>query len=358
MKDGDHADIRSNPESWSAYRQRVSPEKHQVFPYASRGIHPFPARKIAGILNTWTVVSPDASTGNIQKERKSMVKVLLAEKEGPARQVLCDVIRGLAGSDLAWDVYDVDEALKVAGRECPDLMLLSHGLMGGRVAVTIRSIAERASGARILVLSNHNDSRLALRAVEAGASGYLLADRAYEELADAVRTVMAGRTYLSPGIAGKERAIHEAGQSAAAVPCVLVVDDDEALRIIYDKVLKDAGYAVLAAATAEEAIALLQTHPPSLAFVDLVLPGASGVEVIRQLKALDETLPVVVVTGYPDSGLMHQALSYSPLTVLLKPFQPRRLVDAARSALAARVHSSHTMEDFAEPRNAEQCAQG
>jgi len=70
--------------------------------------------------------------------------------------------------------------------------------------------------------------------------------------------------------------------------------------------------------------------------VDLVMPGGSGVQVIRAIRELDDTLPVIVITGYPDSELMDQAMNYSPLFVLAKPIRMKPLLDATRSALAGR----------------------
>jgi DNA-binding NarL/FixJ family response regulator len=68
--------------------------------------------------------------------------------------------------------------------------------------------------------------------------------------------------------------------------------------------------------------------------VDLKLPGGSGADVIREIRAKDKTVPVIVITGYPDSDLMHEAMAYSPLVVLAKPVDPGRLLTTVRSALS------------------------
>jgi DNA-binding NarL/FixJ family response regulator len=292
-----------------------------------------------------------------------MVRVLLVDGNGPAGAAIRDVIESMADLDLAWDVHEIPEVLRLLERAHPDLILLSHSLMKSRLVTTVRAIAELSPSAKILLLSTHNDSRIALRTIEAGASGYMLTDRAFEELGNAVRTVMSGRTYLSPGIAGMERVIREGGKSGNVAsieagkarpdrpkrrkrPRVLVVDDEEEILAVFREALDRAGYAVVTAATAEDAVAALRSEPPDVAFVDLVLPGASGVEVIRAIRELDKTLPVVVVTGYPDSELMYAAMAYSPLLVLAKPVCVGTLLDTARSALAGRLGSSSRIEGF------------
>jgi len=131
-----------------------------------------------------------------------MVRVLLSERDGPVGNAIRSVVNSIAGWELVWDVPDIPGVLRVVGQENPDVILLPHSLMANQFVSTLRTVVALSPGAPILVLAAHNDSRLALRAIEAGASGYLLQERAFEELEIAVKTVMSGRTYLSPGIAG------------------------------------------------------------------------------------------------------------------------------------------------------------
>lgn len=130
------------------------------------------------------------------------VEVLLAEGTGPADAAIRDVIKADTGLTLAWDVHETAEAVRLIDQEHPQAALFSHSLMKTHLLTTIRATSDKSPPTKILVISTHNDSRFALRAIEAGASGYMLEDRAFEELAIAVKVMMAGRTYLSPGIAG------------------------------------------------------------------------------------------------------------------------------------------------------------
>lgn len=135
-----------------------------------------------------------------------MITTLLLAEEHDA---VGEAMRGVIASDrdlrFDWDLHAVADVLRVAEVEHPELLLLSHSMLRSDIAATVRAIKDRTPHSKIVVLSAHNDSRFALRAIEAGASGYLLQDRAFAELANAVSTVMADRTYLSPGIAGMER---------------------------------------------------------------------------------------------------------------------------------------------------------
>jgi DNA-binding NarL/FixJ family response regulator len=140
--------------------------------------------------------------GSRIRKARTRVKVLLAEANGPAGAAIRDVIKSIVGVDLVWDARETSEALRFIGETHPDVALFSHSLMKSQLLTTIRATAAKSLHTRILVISMHNDSRFALRTIEAGASGYMLGDRAFEELGAAVNVIVSGRTYLSPGIAG------------------------------------------------------------------------------------------------------------------------------------------------------------
>jgi excisionase family DNA binding protein len=113
---------------------------------------------------------------------------------------------------------------------------------------------------------------------------------------------------------------------------ILVVDDDPDICQVIRITLERAGYVVQTAQDGETAIRLLRAAPHDLVLLDLKLPRGSGVDVIRELRAISADVPVVIVTGYPDGDMLHQAMAYSPLVVLAKPVDPmtlRKTVDGA-----------------------------
>ncbi len=111
----------------------------------------------------------------------------------------------------------------------------------------------------------------------------------------------------------------EARHDRQPSPLILVVDDEESFRRSIGECLRHGGFRVAMAACGEEALDLMRDEQPDLVFLDLVMPRMSGVDVLRELHRLSPDLPVVVVTGYPDSKLMAQALCFPPVTMLAKP---------------------------------------
>src|SRR3990172_1646826 len=115
-------------------------------------------------------------------------------------------------------------------------------------------------------------------------------------------------------------------QHAATVRVnILVVDDEEVTRQFIVGALQAGQRQILTAASGEEALELAKHNDLDLVLLDLIMPGISGVETFRQLHAVRPELPVVIVTGYPDSDLMSRALEIGTFTKINKPIDINQL---------------------------------
>jgi two-component system response regulator RegA len=100
---------------------------------------------------------------------------------------------------------------------------------------------------------------------------------------------------------------------------VLVVDDDEVFRTRLARALEDRGLAVTVAGDHPSALAEARRESPELAIVDLKMPGRSGLEVVRDLRALDAGTRMVVLTGYGSIATAVEAIKLGALHYLPKP---------------------------------------
>ena len=111
---------------------------------------------------------------------------------------------------------------------------------------------------------------------------------------------------------------------------VLLVDDDRELLHALCSALECNGFDVATAADGSEALERIGEKTPDVVVLDLHMEGFDGPSTLREIRKSLGSIPVIVQTGYPDSRLMQRALEFSPITLLLKPSPPKRLVEAIR----------------------------
>jgi CheY-like chemotaxis protein len=110
---------------------------------------------------------------------------------------------------------------------------------------------------------------------------------------------------------------------------VLVVDDEAEVRRFVRSVLEQAGYAVAEAANAEEAWRILEQDQPELLLTDIVMPGATGLQLAARAHKLRPQLRAIFMTGYAEQ--YRDELSGS--VCLSKPFTVAALISAVESAI-------------------------
>ena len=108
-------------------------------------------------------------------------------------------------------------------------------------------------------------------------------------------------------------------------PTVLVVDDDTGLQGMFKLFLKKQGFSRIVVGTGKEAIAAMQKQKFELCFLDLQLPDTTGDEIYKVAKDIQPDMPIVIITGYPDSQMLDNILKLGPVTVLKKPLQVEAL---------------------------------
>jgi len=118
---------------------------------------------------------------------------------------------------------------------------------------------------------------------------------------------------------------------------VLLVEDNHINARMAEAVLEDAGYQVLVAENAEDALSLAQTHRPGLVLMDIHLPGIDGLTGLQQLRSDPQTraAKVIAVTAMAMKGDREQFLAAGFDGYVSKPFRVVTLLDAIRAALSA-----------------------
>ena len=126
--------------------------------------------------------------------------------------------------------------------------------------------------------------------------------------------------------------LHRAGKPTR----ILAVDDDpQTLRYVRDA-LSEAGYAPLVTGEPEEISSLIRSERPALVLLDLMLPGADGVELMKKVPELAD-LPVIFISGYGRVETIARALESGAADYIVKPFSAIELTARVRAALRSRA---------------------
>ena len=114
---------------------------------------------------------------------------------------------------------------------------------------------------------------------------------------------------------------------------ILVVDDEAIIRTLFQETLEELGHRVVAVGTGYEALELVKKQDFDLVFLDLKMPKMVGDELFGRIKDMKPRLPVTIITGYPDSGMMKRALAQGPFGVMNKPFNESDIIAAVNTFL-------------------------
>ena len=141
----------------------------------------------------------------------------------------------------------------------------------------------------------------------------------------------------------RDRAPHERGAR------ILVVDDEPQILRALQTNLRGAGYEVITAATAEEALAEAAMRPPDAVILDLLLPDGSGTDVCRELRRWS-AVPVIVLSAVGDESEKVAALDAGADDYVTKPFGIDELLARLRAALRRGAHTTEPVVEIGELR--------
>ena len=117
---------------------------------------------------------------------------------------------------------------------------------------------------------------------------------------------------------------------------VLVVDDDEPMLELLRRILEKQGFNVTTVSSGKRALEMIRENPPDMVLLDLKIPDMDGASVLEKIRCKWTGLPVVILTGYPESDLVGEALKYSPITLLAKGAEDEQIIAAVRGAVKQR----------------------
>ena len=130
----------------------------------------------------------------------SNIKVVLADDHAVVRAGIRAMLEGLGGIDIVGQATNGREALALVEQQQPDVLLIDISMpeMNGLEATT--RVVKEFPNVRVIIISMHNAEEYVWQSLKAGATGYLLKDAEPSELDLAIKTVLNGKTYLTPSV--------------------------------------------------------------------------------------------------------------------------------------------------------------
>jgi DNA-binding NtrC family response regulator len=100
---------------------------------------------------------------------------------------------------------------------------------------------------------------------------------------------------------------------------ILIVDDDEKVRLIVMENLKDHGFLPIEASSGNKAIRVVETEKPSLILLDFQMPGMNGIETMKEIKKKDPDVPIIFLTAHGDISTAVEAMKLGAYDFIVKP---------------------------------------
>lgn len=161
-------------------------------------------------------------------------RLLLADDHALVRAGLRELIQKIPFVEVIGEASNGRQTLELIQAHTPDLVLLDIGMKELNGLEVAERITRDHPGVRTLILSMHANEEYVLRALRAGASGYMLKDSAITELKLAIEAVLSGKTYLSPTISRSviDSYLHRTGSGKKAALDQLTPRQREVLQLI------------------------------------------------------------------------------------------------------------------------------
>ncbi|EIF15055.1 Spo0F [Bacillus sp. 5B6] len=114
---------------------------------------------------------------------------------------------------------------------------------------------------------------------------------------------------------------------------ILIVDDQYGIRILLNEVFHKEGYQTFQAANGIQALDIVTKERPDLVLLDMKIPGMDGIEILKRMKMIDESIRVIIMTAYGELDMIKESKELGALTHFAKPFDIDEIRDAVKKYL-------------------------
>ncbi|MDA0264049.1 MAG: response regulator [Chloroflexi bacterium] len=240
----------------------------------------------------------------------SKPKILIVDDEPDFLTTITDILE-----DSGYDVCGVDhgcKAVEMASRETFALAFIDLNLPDMHGVEAYRQIRTISPETVVIMMTGYSVESLIKQAMELGAYSVLYKPLNVEVLLNSVKDIL-------------------------DAPCVLVVDDEPAIRESVRLIFEDLGYRVALASDGYQAVNHVESNHYDVILMDVAMPGIDGFETCRRIVEHDPSAKVVFITAYNVDQCAQQAMTAGALTLMSKPVEPGNMVDLVNSLVGSRT---------------------
>jgi len=167
-------------------------------------------------------------------QNDKMIKVVLTDDHMIIRDGLRALLERQPDMEVVAEADNGRTALKHVKELSPDVVIMDIGMRELNGIDATRQIVKMSPGVKVLALSMYSDKRFVKEMLKAGASGYMLKDSAFTELIDAIRVIVGGKIYISPGVASivLEDYLGDSTQRESSIRSLLTSREIEVLQLL------------------------------------------------------------------------------------------------------------------------------
>jgi len=210
-----------------------------------------------------------------------------------------------------------EDIASIIEQKKPNIVLLDAKIEGEDSLETLKKIKKADSSVLIIMLADEDNRSVAEQALALGAALYVIKSNPIAEIVKAI----------------KEEAAKPVKAEAAGNVDILVVDDEKEMGEMVVNFLKASGYKAISETDPKKAFSMIKANKPKLIFLDIVMPGIDGIELLQRIKEVDSNIKVIMMSGVSDEDICTTAVEKGASAYITKPFSLQQVKVTLLSAL-------------------------
>ena len=259
------------------------------------------------------------------------MRILIVDDNASLRQLLASLFTD-AGHEVVALLEDGSERVEAEiKRTQPDIICLDYNLPGRDGLAILQSIQTFAPQVDVLFMTASDESDIAKRAADAGASGFIRKPFGQAQIVRELGVVCETRKHAAPASSETN------AKTVTSMPnldgpksrrgTAVIADDSGSVRLVLKGILQECGLQVVqTVANGGDAVIAARNHQPQVLCLDVNMPEMGGLEALPLIRAASPHTAVVMVTGNADKTVVAVAASHGASGYIIKPLRPAHVI--------------------------------